>query len=240
MGFTMKKPLVGIGAMVVAIALIAGCTSSSDPSPEPRLEMRTSMSSDMVKASSVKTGAVQGGLFADSIRVDSVRILISRIKLKRSDEDTTNGGRDVKTGPALIVFARAGVRTAFNTPIPTGTYDKIKLEMHKFSGSEAEQYRNDPVFRDFATDRVTVIVDGTVYEGGTGTAFRLENDDTENLWMKFDPSISITASTTTSVTLDFDAVQVFRAGGSLLHPRDPRAGGLLKERLKLAFKLTKR
>lgn len=216
----MRSTLMVMVAALSTMIVVSSC--STDPNAEPRLEMQTEMNSSMVVAGE-RSGTVDGFRTIDSIRINRARILISRIKLHTAEDDTAdNKGRDVKVGPAVIDFTKDKVSTVFATAIPVGRYEKIKLEMHKFSGSEADTYTADPIFGPFAfPERITLIVDGTVYANGlaVGDTFTWTDDQTKNLWIKFDPFVEITASSTTTVVLNFDPVVAFRSGGSLLDPK---------------------
>jgi hypothetical protein len=234
----------GIAAILLAGVVLTSCSESTDPSGDGQVVLQTQFTSSTVTSSIVKGGdETQGFPEIDSVRIDSVRILLSRIKLHRDDEDTNdNVGRNVKTGPALIVWARGGLRTAFAVPVPNGKYNKVKLEMHKFSGSEAKQYENDPVFRDFATDkdRVTLIVNGTKWQNGDSTSFTLTSDRTENLWMKVEPYFEVTSSSTSNIVLDFDPVEIFRVGGRVLDPADLVVKASLEAKLKNILRLRRK
>lgn len=229
-----------ITSSLAVLTIVTSCTDATNPSDEARLELQTSMTESTVQGITAKgDGAERQGV--DSVRIDSVRILFSRIKLHRADEDTSGEGRDVKTGPLVLTWNRGRYTTTTAVAVPTGRYERIKLEMHKFSGSEANRFRGDATFGDFVEpERVTVIVDGTVYADGATTPYRLVSDRTENLWLRAEPYFEITASTTTSMVVDFDAVDVFRAGGSLLDPRSPLARGILEGRLKTMLRLRRR
>lgn len=234
----------GILGILSSAIVLTSCSESTDPSGDGQVTMQTQFTSSTVTSSIAKGGdETQGFAEVDSIRVDSVRILLSRIKLHRDDEDTNeNVGKNVKTGPALIVWSRGQVRTAFVAPVPNGKYNKVKLEMHKFSGSEAKTYENDPVFGDFATDkdRVTIIVNGTKWKNGDSASFALTSDRTENLWIKFDPYFEVTGSSNTNIVLDFDPVDVFRIGGRVLDPSDLSVRAALEAKLKLILRLRRK
>lgn len=231
-------------AAIVAVALaIAGCSESTDPSSEPTMTMTARMTSTTAAPSAIRPDSprTEGGRLIDSVRVDKVRILLSRIKLHRTNDDTSNGGKDVKIGPAVLTIDNDTVTTVFASAIPTGTYERMKLEKHKFSGSEAAQYAADPVFGPFAfPDRVTLIVDGTVYAEGETRAFTLTDDRTENLWVGFDPALTVTESTSTTVDLEFSARLLFNVDGNILDPLDVSLRDVIRARLKNAFKLKKR
>ena len=233
-----------IATLGLMIALVVGSCSdnTSTPSNEGTVAFSTGISGQTVTSGVMKAdGVVQGAPTIDSIKVDSIRILISRIKLHRSEDDTSNGGRDVKAGPAVISFTHDTTRVAFNAPLPVGLYRKMKLEKHKFSANEAANYASHPVFGDFAfPERITLIVNGTLYGSDGINEFEITSDKTENVWFKFEPDLEITASTTTSVEWNFDAVMVFRSGGRLRDPRVIQDLNDISDALKDCWKVFKK
>jgi len=229
----MRQTLFGMVVVLTTLVCMTSCQNGTDPSDEPRLEMQTEMTANTVTATGGKQQVVTGGRLIDSIRIHRTRILISRIKLHTAEDlEDDNKGKDVKVGPAIIDFTRGKVSTLFSTPIPVGRYEKIKLEMHKFSSSDADRYRADGTFGPFvAPERVTLIVDGTLYVNGVAEDFTWTDDQTSNLWIKFSPFIEVTSSSTTSVVLNFDPVVAFRSGGSLLDPKQSDIKDILRARL---------
>ncbi len=185
--------------------------------------------------------AVQGGPVVDSIHIDSVRVLLSRLKFKRTDEDTNSGGRDVKTGPAVLGFKDGKITAVFKSAIPVGIYDRVKLEKHKFSSSEVDQYKNDPVFGDFAyPEKLTLIIDGTAFVDGEEKAFTLTDDATENFWIGFEPAIEVKEDQTTTVDILFDGNEAFLDNGTCLDPWNDNGRREISKNLKKAFRLKKR
>jgi hypothetical protein len=196
----------------------------------------------MVISQAMPDGSVQEPGEVDSIRITRVRALFSRIKLHGSTEDTSDiAGRVVKAGPVVLTWSNDTVTAAFAAPLPAGLYDRMKLELHKFTASEAATYRNDTTFADFATDkdRVTLIIDGISWKDSVGTPFTLASDRTENLWVVLEPYFEITASSTMTVVLDFDAVELFRIGGRVINPNNTQVKTLLQTRLRTLLRLRK-
>lgn len=235
--------------MVVPIAsalLVAACSDNTiQPKPGGSyLQMRTAMTNQTVTSNFVRSGdAVQNGSGIDSIRVDSVRILIKRIKLHRSEDDTAGEGEDVKLGPTIIHFHNDTTDThaiVFTKAIPVGSYRKMKMEMHRFTPGEASAYAADPEFGPFAfPDRLTIIVDGTVYVDSTSRAFQFTQDWTENFWFEFDPYLEI-AEGTTAIEWTFDASKVFVGTNRLLDPDDDNDHDSIGNGLKKSWKIFKK
>lgn len=223
------------------LAVFTACEDSTAPVGNGTLEVRTALpTSTLIGA--MPDGGVQEPSDVDSIRITRVRALFSRIKLHGATEDTTDAaGRVIRAGPMVLTWTRDTVTTAFSAPLPPGRYDRMKLELHRFSASEAATYRNDTTFAAFATeqDRVTLILEGTSWSNDVATPFTVTSDRTEQLWVAVDPYFEITASSTTHVVLDLSAVEVFRVGGRLLAPHDPAVRTQLQAKLRTMLRLRK-
>jgi hypothetical protein len=231
-----------IVALCASIALVINaCEDSTAPTEQGTLLVRTAIPT-MVISQAMPDGSVQEPGEVDSIRITRVRALFSRIKLHGSTEDTSDiAGRVVKAGPVVLTWSNDTVTAAFAAPLPAGLYDRMKLELHKFTASEAATWRNDTTFADFATasDRVTLIIDGVTWKDSVMTPFTLASDRTENLWVVLEPYFEITASSTTTVVLDFDAVELFRIGGRVINPNNTQVKTLLQTRLRTLLRLRK-
>jgi hypothetical protein len=231
-----------IVALCASIALVINaCEDSTAPTEQGTLLVRTAKPT-MVISQAMPDGSVQEPGEVDSIRITRVRALFSRIKLHGSTEDTSDiAGRVVKAGPVVLTWSNDTVTAAFAAPLPAGLYDRMKLELHKFTAAEAATWRNDTTFADFATasDRVTLIIDGVTWKDSVMTPFTLASDRTENLWVVLEPYFEITASSTTTVVLDFDAVELFRIGGRVINPNNTQVKTLLQTRLRTLLRLRK-
>ncbi|CAN5435524.1 hypothetical protein BH10BAC6_BH10BAC6_12390 [soil metagenome] len=233
--------LLATGLLVGAIAIgMMSCKSSTTPAGEGSLSMETSIPSATVQSMMIKCDHAEG-LNCDSVRISRVRLLLSRIKLQTESDDSGTGGRDVKAGPAVITFERGKVTSVFATTVPVGRYNRIKLESHRFSPSEVVTWAADPVFGVFATaERNTVVIEGTVWNGGVATDFVQTSDNTENMTIKAEPYFEITESTATTLKFDFDAVEWLKVGGKVRDPRDGDNKNDMKLRLKTFFKLMRK
>ena len=235
------KRILCVAAMTVCLLAVVSCEDSTAPAQQGTIVVRTNIIGPTVTAA-MPDGSTQSPDEVDSVRVQRIRVLISRIKLHATAEDTSDqAGRDIKAGPAIVTWTRDTLTTVFAAPVSTGRYDRVKLEMHKFSAAEAATYRNDSIIADFATasDRVTLIIDGVTWKDSVMTPFTLASDRTENLWVVLEPCFEITASSTTTVVLDFDAVELFRIGGRVINPSNAQVKTLLQTRLRTLLRLRK-
>lgn len=223
-------------------ATITACSDSNSPEGTGTVTMGAQVSNGTVVSSMKRSGgdAVQGQPTIDSITVNRVRILLSRLKFKRVADDTTQG-RDVKTGPAVVTFEADSIVVVFKEAVPVGTYDRVKLEKHKFSSNQVDQYKNDPVFGDFAyPDKLTLIIDGSVWSNGEEKPFTFTDDATENMWIDFVPNLDVTEGQTTTVDIYFDGKLAFLGDGTCLDPFDLNGRKDIGKNLKKAFKILKR
>lgn len=238
--FRSKVPSVVLAAF--KSVLFVACSSSNEPVTQS-FEVYT----ELVSGSAVPIihgGTVQvddEGEFVDSVRIDSVRVLFSRLILHRSKDDTVPGPRNVKAGPLVVTWSAKGMRRDVGADIEPGTYRRLKMEMHTFSGSEAAQYVGHPVFGDFASDkRSTMIIDGVAFVAGKAEAFRIASRKTSNVFVAFDPPAQITESGTQGVVLSMDMASRFKVSGGIRNPKLPKALEALEDALESAISFRKK
>ncbi len=228
-----------LSILLTATIVLSGCTSSTSPAGTGRMTMSTSLTASSVNSVNLSGKGNNSVQAADSIQIQRCRILFSRIKAHQ-DDTSEDGGSNVKVGPAMLTFADV-TSLVFATDLPAGTYRRMKLEMHKFSSSEAATYKGDPVFGDFAyPEKLTVVIDGVQFKNGVDTPFTLTFDDTENFWLIFTDPLVITDGGTAEAILDLDVVELFKVGGVVIDVNDIDNRKELRKRLKTAFKLHKK
>lgn len=245
---TLYKRVCASLAVVVCVSFVIGC-STTDPSDEGEIRFTASIDNELVTSEmKASSDAVQGGSTVDSIRIVSVKVLISRLLMlstKESDDSVANDdnrGRAVKSGPLVVTFSRDSSAIALATPIPSGSYSRVKLEKHKFTPSEAATYVSNPTFAPFCQpERVTMIVSGWVYTSTEGErSFEFTSDATENFWLWFTPPLQVAANGTVEVALRFDAAKVFRSLSGVLNPFDDKDRRVLSTLLESGFSVKRR
>ncbi len=232
-------------ALLLGICIgFLGCSDSTTTSTDSaQVQIYTQLDASSVTPSGIKQVSEHAlkGVTADSLRISRVRILVSNLKLHLSKEDTSTLGHDVKAGPFLITIDSAGVRLNATNSIPTGIYDRVKFEIHRFSSNEIATYLNDVVYSDFVTgERYTIIVEGTVYNAGIAQPFIYRSNVTINFMLKLDSDIQLAQSTTNDIVLFFSPRLVFRSGTSVLDPRDPTNSNDIDKGIKTAFHVLKK
>ena len=234
-----------IAAGMIAFS-IQGCSDSpSSTGDDVTVTMKGELTGSAVTAALRKDESTTilsgGGAEVDSLKVTRVRILLKEVKMHRSSSDTTTGDNTVKTGPVMLTIDSAGSRTFTSATIPSGSYDKLKFEFHRFSGSVTAQYLNDTIYQDFVTDdRWTFIIDGFLFKNGVRTGFTYRSDATANLSLKFEPDITLAAGSAAVIVLSVNPAAVFKSGSAVLDPRDQKNESDIDNAIKSAIKALKR
>lgn len=224
-------------ACFVALFALNACSENVSVS-EPQLMMQTEIDGAALTAQYTKEIAVQSGELVDSIHVTRTRVLVSQIKLHAAAGDSINGGKTLKAGPAVLTFDSSGAKNFVQTPVPVGVYNRIKFEFHKFSGSEADQYKSVPEFADFITpDRATFIIDGFYYKNGVRTAFSFRGDKTANLTLFFFPPLDLRSGATSTVVIRMKPSGFLKKAAKCLDPHDDKNHGEIADAFENALSM---
>lgn len=225
-------------------AVFTACSDSSGPNDLTMVTMEARLTEKSVSGTMLDGKVAEAlGAEVDSIALDRVRVLVSRLKLKAkgSDDSTSTGDIDVKTGPMVIDADADTIRVFAVGEIPAGNYDKVKFEFHRFDGSQIADYLNDSIFGAFVTDdRWTVIVDGVVYNEGGEFPFTYRSDVTANLSLKFPEQIEVAEGDAITVVLEIDPLDIFGEGNGILDPRDGTNESKIDNGIKSAIKALKK
>ncbi|MCX7736702.1 MAG: hypothetical protein N2319_08300 [Candidatus Kapabacteria bacterium] len=224
------------------IFTVFSCSESTTPSKNAQVTIVSELSTPTVKKilKDIDFDVITANQ-VDSIKISRIRILMSRLKLFLDKEDT-NQGREIKAGPFIYeVTASGNMFVLAEASIPVGIYDKIKFEFHRFSSTEAAQFLNHPVFKDFATDdRYSVIIDGVSYKSDTPTNFTYRATTTANLLLKFSPSLNLTEDSKTTISLQIDPNEFFKKSGDIIDPSDPRNANDIDNAIQKSIKALKK
>jgi hypothetical protein len=165
---------------------------------------------------------VAAGPTCDSVVIQRVRFLISELKMHRDDKDSASFRRKIKAGVFVLEFTPGDIRVLANNDILTGSYEKLKFEIHRLDSKADSLIINTPEFADFLKggEHYTCIINGLVYNNGNGTLFEFLSNRNENITMHFSPPIEISQTVPTSLFFTFDPSACFiKAGGRTLDPR---------------------
>lgn len=217
--------------------VVMGC-SDDLVLPEPNFVLESGLANPTLVQTKKPSDRIEKGETVVSLSVRRVRVLVSRIML-HSDRDTMSGGdKTVKAGPFIYEADSLGTRVISSVNLPTGTYNRLKFEVHRFSSSESSVYTDDPVYRDFVTgDRYSVIIEGyVVRKNGTSSSFSYKSDVTSNLELDYQPAIVVAEGSVTTSTIMFDAAAVFKDGTVILDPADAENESSIDNGIKRAFR----
>jgi hypothetical protein len=237
------KTLATVAILLLFGSLILnGCASSDAPSDTTTVTITAETEGSVASGAFRKnTNSPTAGIVSDSIEVTRVRFLLSRVKLHLEGNDTLKDG-NIKVGPFVLEFTPGLSRTFSTITVPSGTYEKIKFEIHKFPSSIDQTYLNDPIFTDFVTgERSTVIIEGRVWSAGSSIPvnFVYKSKITANLETKFPGTITFDAGSTPTIAMIFSPVLAFKAS-NVLDPRDPDNANDIDKYLKTAIKALKK
>jgi len=237
------KTLTTVAILLLFGSLILnGCASSDAPPDTTTVTVTAETEGSMASGAFRKnTNSPTAGIMCDSIEITRTRFLLSRVKLHVEGNDTLKDG-DIKVGPFVLEFTPGLSRTFSTITIPSGTYEKIKFEIHKFPSSIDQTYLNDPTFTDFVTgQRSTVIIEGRVWSAGSSipSNFVYKSQITANVEAKFPGTITFDAGSTPTIAMIFSPVLAFKAS-YVLDPRDPDNANDIDKYLKTAIKALKK
>ncbi len=227
---------------ISAVFLASGCSSSTDtPSNTATVNMAAETDGSKAATTFWKKSSPSSGIVADSIEVTRIRFLLSSVKLHIEGNDTLHDG-EVKSGPFILEFTPGFSRVFSTVTLPSGTYEKIKFEIHKFPSSIDQTFLNDPTFTDFVSnERSTVIIEGRVWSAGSSIPanFVYKSHITANLEAKFNGQITLAGGSTTTLALLFSPKLAFKFT-NVLDPRDADNAKDIDEFLKGAIKALKK
>jgi len=232
----MSSPIKFAGAALLAVAALTACSDSSGPASAGRqvaFQLATQQATPALRGAALVAGSETIGLGNDTIVLTQVQMVLRRIELERvsgtvcdsliADDDC----EELKAGPVLLDLPLgAGAARNFSVAIDTGSYGKIKFEIHKPESS------NDAVFlaQNPGFEGVSVRVTGTY----NGTAFTFTSDLDVEQEHELVPPISVTDSTGANLTLFVDLGSWFANAGNtgLIDPATANKGGAAEGEVK--------
>jgi hypothetical protein len=239
-------PTLAAGAL-----LLAACSGeSSGPSTTGQVTVNiATVAAPGVSHSSLLTDTVVSG--SDTLLLESVQVVLRDIRFKRIDDDACDddgdhpGGDDDSThsiilnshddgdddndacefsnaGPFLLDLPLGpGVERAFTVPVDTGTYDELRIKVHKpEDGGDAKDVAFLAAHPEFS--QISIRATGTF----NGTPFTFESDINAQQRINLIPPITVTDSTlNVDVTIRVETANWFRNGGMLIDPATANKGG---------------
>ncbi|MFI5264176.1 MAG: hypothetical protein ACHQM6_06650 [Candidatus Kapaibacterium sp.] len=147
----------------------------------------------------------------------------------------------LRVGPLVAEFNDSGEKILSEVTIPSGTYDKVKFEIHKLNENDDPALLNDSLFGDFVNGgRYTFIVEGISYVNGVGYPFDFKSSITANVSIDLNPPVLLDSTHHYDLRLVFDPKIVFSTPGTKpLDPRDPDNQEAIEQMLRQSIRLLK-
>ena len=125
--------------------------------------------------------------------------------------------------------------------IPSGSYNKLKFEIHRFESSVLNQYINSPLFNNFATsERYSVIINGVSFKNGISTRFEYKGTPTVNLTYDFENPIEFPANVESNIYLMINPLDIFKSENEIYDPNDDSNKNKIDDLIKSAIKAFKK
>ena len=216
--------------------LLLGC-SEDIVLPEPNFVLESGLINPILMQTPKQSDKVEKGETVIGLSVRKVRVLVSRIALNTSPDSAGTDDRTVKAGPFIYEADSLGGNVISSVNVASGTYDRLKFEVHRFSSSEVPAFENDAIFKDFVTgDRYTVIIEGYVVRKTGSAPFVFKSDVTSNIKLEYSPALVIGQGAITASTLKFDAASAFKDGADIFDPDDEKNRSEIENGIKEAFR----
>jgi hypothetical protein len=252
-----------ISLAIAATLLTTACGSDSGTGPgagDGRLSLSFAASAQGA-ASLARAGAPSLAESGSALVITKAELVLRDIKLRSpapcgaatpsprqgaddvGGDDNSSGGHgaddssecelELRAGPVLIEVGPAGMVTPIRVDVPNGTYDRLRLKIHK----PDDDTQSDLAFLAAHPDlrRVAIRVTGT-YDGAP---FVFTTDENEQLEFGFSPPLQVVDGGA-NVTVSLDVPAWFRAGGVTVDPRTALKGGanerIVRDNIRAAFR----
>jgi len=232
----MSSPIKFAGTALLAVAALAACSDSSGPASAGRqvaFQLATHQAGTALRAALATAGTETIGLGNDTIVVSQVQLVLRRIELERVEGTVCDSliaeddCEELKAGPVLLDLPLgAGAARSFSVAVDTGSYDKIKFEIHTPESSHDAAFV--ALHPDF--DGVSIRVAGTY----NGVAFAYSSDLDVEQEHELAPPISITDASGANLTLFVNLESWFANGANtgLIDPETANKGGAAEGEVK--------
>jgi hypothetical protein len=191
---------------VPLVALIAAC-SGSNSSSGLSLSARAGALNATTSSSATTTAPAATG-----ISLSRIRIALRDLELRSRDDSRS---ARIALGPVVVDLAgtdlsSATVNKVLDAVVPAGTYDKIKLKIHRLQSAD-----NVIGADELVKAGASMLIDGTF--NGAPFQFRTALEAEEELEGKF-----VIDADSQNITVNFDPTAWFLSGTTALDPSDSR------------------
>jgi hypothetical protein len=235
--------------LLIAVMFTASCSDSTSPDGN-RVVITSEISQSVIKSSVMKNAvSIQNSEFADSLVITDFKMLISRVKFHGSNvvsDDSTfddSKGLNFVTGAFIIRSDSANKSVVFaDAELKAGTYNKIKVEMHRLTPSDINNYLTKPYFEDFVTAfRPTFVIRGKYYQQGQEYNFTFLSDVVLNHTFNLNPPVVIANSGEFRFVYELDSSLFFKdKEGNILVPNYGNNNKTLEKNIKNSMKMKKK
>jgi hypothetical protein len=190
----MKKLLV-----LPLVALVAACSGAQNSS--------LSLSA---RAGALSTAASTTTPSATGVSLTRIRVALRDLELRTRDGKNR---AEIALGPVVVDLgaadlSAAGIEKVLDSTVPAGTYDKIKLKIHRLQSAD-----NVPGADDLVKASASILIDGTF--NGTAFQFATALEAEQELEGKF-----VIDGQSQNITINFDPSAWFTSGTTVLDPSD--------------------
>lgn len=235
--------------MMLAVVLF-GVSCSDDPNSTGNRVIFTSgiVENEVKPMISPKNPITLSDDFADSLFITDFKMLVSRLKFhggNTTNDTTFDDSKALKFVTGAFVVRSDSANTTVNfaeSSLKAGTYNKVKIEMHRLATSELSSYSNKPYFADFTKpERPTIVVRGNFYKNGFKHAFVYTSDIVLNYTFNLNPPIEISSTENYKFAFEFDPTILFRDDHENIYiPDNSGNKSKIEKNIKMAMKLLKK
>lgn len=212
--------LMTLSALAATLAVSTGCESSTGPEGTGRVVLQLASGS----SATVGFSGIAAASAVDALVVTSVEVVARKIRLKQEDGACSEGeseGEDADCpslwlDPTLLSPPLAeGTVTEFTVDLPVGSYDELKLQIHKPTGSPKDVIflASNPGFAG-----ISVRIRGT----WNGEPFEYTTSVTAEVEIELEEPIVVIEGVPVAITILVDIQSWFAgSGGALLDPSNP-------------------
>lgn len=232
-----------VRAAPLALAVLAGCDSSSAPSARPPVSLsfaaRHIEPAPVAASSPGTTLDLQASDENNTLVIASVELVFDEVELERAGVGDTCGGSDgsgddgpsgssdgddcmeIESGPRLVSLPLGGgaaTVAVVEVPVPAGSYSELELKLRPLNPNSGEDSRFLAAHPDF--QGINLRVRGS-YDGA---AFEYTTSLDDEIEMDFLPALEV-GEAGVNITVNLDVLSWFRgADGELIDPRTAVAG----------------
>jgi hypothetical protein len=184
------------------VALAAACSSGGGTNPSLSVSARSG---------ALSTAATTTVPSATGVSLTRIRVALRDLELRSRDGKSR---AEIALGPVVVDLgaadlSSASVQKVLDSTVPAGTYDKIKLKIHRLQSAD-----NVPGADDLVKAGASILIDGTF--NGTAFQFATSLEAEQELEGKF-----VIDGQSQNITIDFDSSAWFTSGTTVLDPSDP-------------------